>query len=352
MTVIARFRLSLVWVGLCFVSIHLAAFGLESTPARDTFLKMIERPRVDPKVEVGEAVELDGYKSSTFSFDTEPGERVPGVAMYPATPNGKMPCVIVMHGTGNSKESKQVAAFMKSLALKGCMAVAIDARFHGERAKPLAGTEKYNQAILSKFKGESKSFPFFWDTVYDAMRLIDILCSRDEIDSSRIGVIGYSKGGIETYFLAAVDPRVSVAVPCIGVQSFKWGLENDAWHNRVNTVKTAFLGAAKVAGVEKPDAAFAKTFFDKVVPGIYGEYDGPEMLPLIAPRALLMINGDSDGNTPLPGVTICAEKAKAAYAKLNAADKFKQIIEPKTGHKVTDEATQEALDFFAKHLGF
>ena len=183
------------------------------------------------------------------------------------------------------------------------------------------------------------------------MRLLDILSARDDVDASRIGLIGFSKGGIETYFIAAVDPRITVAVPCIGVQCFKWGLENDAWHNRVNTVRSAFEASAKASGVEKPDAAFAKKFFDKVVPGIDGDFDGPEMVPLIAPRPLLMINGDSDGNTPLPGVMICAEKAKAAYEKAGAADKFKQIVEPKTGHKVTDESMAEAIEFFKKHLG-
>lgn len=337
--------LALVVVAHC--GIH--ARGLEAAPTREAFLKLIDRPRVDPKVDVGDPVEADGLKTSTFSYASEADERVPGIVIYPANAGVKLPCVIVMHGTGGNKEGEK--GLLKKLALKGCLAIAIDARFHGERAKPLPGLEKYNQAIVSKFKGETKTFPFYWDTAYDVMRLIDILYARDDVDNSRIGLIGFSKGGIETYFIAAADPRVTVAIPCIGVQSFKWGLENDAWHNRVNTVKGAFLESAKITGVEKPDAAFAKTFFDKVVPGIYGEFDGPEMVPLIAPRPLLMINGDSDGNTPLPGVLICAEKVKAAYARLNASDKFKQIVEPKTAHKVTEDSHAEIMAFLEKHLG-
>ena len=46
------------------------------------------------------------------------------------------------------------------------------------------------------------------------------------------------------------------------------------------------------------------------------------------------------------------EKAKEAYSKAKAEDKIKQIVELKTGHKVTEEASREAIDFLAKHLGF
>jgi len=41
---------------------------------------------------------------------------------------------------------------------------------------------------------------------------------------------------------------------------------------------------------------------NRVVPGIYAEFDAPAMPPLIAPRPLLVINGDSDALTPLSGV--------------------------------------------------
>ncbi len=46
-----------------------------------------------------------------------------------------------------------------------------------------------------------------------------------------------------------------------------------------------------------PDAAFVRKFYDRIVPEIYGEFDGPSMLPLIAPRPLLVVNGDSDART-------------------------------------------------------
>ena len=52
----------------------------------------------------------------------------------------------------------------------------------------------------------------------------------------------------------------------------------------------------------KVDAAFVRRFYDRVSPGIYGDYDAGSMLALIAPRPVLVINGDSDARTPLAGV--------------------------------------------------
>ena len=51
---------------------------------------------------------------------------------------------------------------------------------------------------------------------------------------------GISKGGIETYFTAAADPRVAAAVSYIGVQRFKWALDNGQWRARIATIQDGF----------------------------------------------------------------------------------------------------------------
>jgi dienelactone hydrolase len=191
--------------------------------------------------------------------------------------------------------------------------------------------------------------PFLYDTVWDTMRLIDYLVSRPDVDAARIGIYGTSKGGMEVYLAAAVDPRISAAVPCIGVQSFRWALDNESWQSRAGTFQVALNTAAKDAGAQV-DAAFLRKFYDRVAPGVYSDYDGPAMLPLIAPRPLLAINGDSDARTPGPGLTECINAAKKAYAKAGASDKFESILEPNTAHKVTAEARETAVEWLAKWL--
>lgn len=46
-------------------------------------------------------------------------------------------------------------------------------------------------------------------------RSIDYLASRVEIDTAKLGIIGYSMGGMMTFKLTAIDPRIKVAVASV-----------------------------------------------------------------------------------------------------------------------------------------
>jgi dienelactone hydrolase len=62
-------------------------------------------------------------------------------------------------------------------------------------------------------------------TTRDYRRAIDYLESRDEIDSQRIGVLGYSMGGTQTFLLTGVESRVKVAVAvATPAEKSKWSL--------------------------------------------------------------------------------------------------------------------------------
>src|SRR5439155_754842 len=104
------------------------------------------------------------------------------------------------------------------------------------------------------------------------LRQMDYLETRDDVDPKRIGVIGISKGGTETYLAAAADTRIAAAVPCISVQSFRWALDNNRWQARVGTIQPAVQEAAQSERVAL-NAQFVRTFYDRVVPGIYSEFD-------------------------------------------------------------------------------
>jgi hypothetical protein len=93
-----------------------------------------------------------------------------------------------------------------------------------------------------------------------------------------------------------------------------------------------------------------KKFYDRVAPGVYREFDGPAMLPLIAPRPLLVINGDSDPRTPAGGVRECIAAAEPAYRALDAADRLVLQFQPNAGHQVTAEADRATLSWFEKWL--
>jgi dienelactone hydrolase len=313
--------------------------------ARADFLKMIDRPRVALAPEVRDMPAEGGLYQVHFSFAAAQGERVPGILLRQAA-SGRRPAVIALHGTGGNKEGQ--LPILKELASKGFAAVAIDGRWHGERSKAGKGSDDYNEAILATWR-TGKEHPFLYDTVWDVQRLLDYLETREDVDAKRIGAIGFSKGGMELYLAAAVDPRIAVAVPCIGVQSFRWALENDSWQSRVGTFQKAIDTAAKDASVAV-DAAFVRKFYDRVAPGVYGEFDGPSMVTLIAPRPMLWINGEIDPRTPMPGLMECKTAAEKAYRARGAGEKFAMHVQEKTGHQVRAPALAMGVEWLGRWL--
>lgn len=315
---------------------------------RAGFLQLIQRPRVELSPEQKDLGDAEGLKRSHFSYATEAGQRVPGLCYQSSRSKGPQPVVVILHGTGGSKEGMK--ELLSTYARAGFVAVAIDGRHHGERTAAGKGAAAYQDAILQAWRNPGREHPFFFDTVWDVMRLIDYLETRPEVDARRIGLTGISKGGIETYLTAAVDPRVTVAVPCIGVQSFGWALDHDAWQSRIGTIQLAVDTAAKESGNAKVDADFIRKFYARVAPGLDGKFDGPRMLQLIAPRPLLIINGDSDARTPMEGLMLCVEAARQRYRAANAGDRIQFVPEKNTGHKVTPEAHALAVEWFKQWL--
>jgi dienelactone hydrolase len=314
---------------------------------REDFLKLIDRPRVPAAAEVIPLPAEGSLIEFHFTFATDAKQRVPGILIKSATGPVRRPVVIALHGTGGTKSDE--LPIMRELAELGFIAVAIDGRFHGERSKAGKGTTDYDAAIFAAWQN-GKDHPLYFDTVWDVMRLIDYLSTRDDVDPNRIGLYGVSKGGIETYLTAAVDPRVAVAVPCIGLESFQWALDNNSWQSRIETIQNAFDSASKDARITKPGADFVRQFYQKVIPGIDGEFDGPAMVTLIAPRPLLSINGDSDPHTPMPGLKLCIDAAQTAYRAANVPDHFVARIQEKTGHHVNADSQKAAIEWFVKWL--
>ena len=317
---------------------------------RDRFLELIERPHVPLNQFERPSVIVDGIVETGFEFDAEANQRVPGLLVKKndkTSESTRRPAVIVLHGTGGSKDAMKL--LLRKLANSGVIAVAMDARFSGERATFGKGSDAYRAAILETWK-TGNGYPFYYDTVWDLMRLIDYLEIRADVDPQRIAAMGISKGGTELYLTAAVDTRILASVSCIGVQSFDWALDHNAWQSRISTIRSAVDYAAEELNVTNVDSLFIRRFYQRVVPGIEKEFDGPQMLPLIAPRPLLVINGEKDDRTPVPGLELCVNAARKAYRNANASHNFEFWLQPNVGHVVTLESERNAIEWLIKKL--
>jgi dienelactone hydrolase len=319
---------------------------------RASFLKLLDRPRVPLDVKSRGATRADGLVTEEFTFATEKKrdgtvERVPILLVRPEKASGKLPAVIVAHGTGGTKEGQK--SWLEALARRGIVGAAIDGRYHGERKGASKGTAAYNEAILRAWRaspGARPEYPFYYDTCWDLWRTVDFLQTRDFVNPKKIGMMGFSKGGIETWLAAAADVRVAAAVPAIGVQSFRWSLENNKWQGRANTVRAAHEAAARDLGLKAVNQKVCRALWSKLLPGILDRYDGPSTLRLFAGRPLLILNGENDPNCPLPGAKLAFAAAEKAYREAEASDRLRIMVAEGVGHKVTDEQGRAALAWF------
>src|SRR5579859_6981914 len=85
------------------------ARGQDLTPEarRERFLKLVDRPKVDPEPKITETSENGGFTQYRFEYSSEADQRVPAIALLKTsfTEDGKQhPCAVVLHGTGGKKE--------------------------------------------------------------------------------------------------------------------------------------------------------------------------------------------------------------------------------------------------------
>ena len=319
--------------------------------------RLLDRPRIAPDVRNHETKPV--FKSlitEKFDFASERRvdgntERVPVILVRPEEMTGRLPVVLVLHGTGGKKEG--MWTWLEQLAHRGFIAVSIDGRFHGDRDGGYSNTKEYNEAIHKAFLAKPdapQTHPLYFDTCWDVMRTIDYLVGRDDVDADRIGLMGVSKGGIEAYLTAAADDRIRVIVPAIAMQSFQWGLDHGRWQGRANSVKLAHELVA--ADLKQPEVnrEVCEILWEKVIPGLRSEFDGPSIVRLLAGRPTLILNGDKDANCPIEGAELAFTAARAAFHNIGADDRLKVMVGKDTGHTLTNDQHQAALDWFVTWL--
>ncbi|PSC67583.1 hypothetical protein C2E20_8740 [Micractinium conductrix] len=242
----------------------------------------------------------------------------------------------------------------------------MDCRYHGDRAVAGAASwDGYQQALVNAWRGSGER-PFLLDTVWDVLRLLDYLQQRPDVDARRIGCTGVSLGGMHTWLAAAADERIVAAAPMIGVQYFRWAVQQRRYQARVDSIPLVFQAAAAdmaatAAAQQQGGGAAAggwpgltpevvAAVWDKLLPGMRQHYDAPASLPLLAPRPLLIANGELDPRCPMEGVHLALAPAREAYAQAGAADRLELYVEAGTGHECTDGMWRQVSAFMDRHL--
>ncbi|HEY3185338.1 MAG TPA: hypothetical protein VGJ77_21020, partial [Gaiellaceae bacterium] len=158
--------------------------------------------------------------------------------------------------------------------------------------------------------------------VADSRRALDVLAEREEIDASRLGLLGASGGGWSSIFTATLDERVqAAAIVCI-----------------VNTHR----GQIRAARGTGWDGAVCLC---NQLPGLAAIGSIAEIMALAAPRALLQVNAVDDPPFPIEG----ARRVAAELRELYPADAF-DYVEVSGGHGLRPEARAVAVDWLCRRL--
>lgn len=126
--------------------------------------------------------------------------------------------VFLLHGITSSKDIwwqgsgpySLVREYREQLLEQGYAVVAVDARFHGQRAHQGAYRSAKLLAVEQKPHGLRD---LVVNSVIDLRRVIDYLQSRPEFAQARFGSLGISLGGIHSMAFAAADSRIEFTVP-------------------------------------------------------------------------------------------------------------------------------------------
>ncbi len=121
--------------------------------------------------------------------------------------------------------------------------------------------------------------------VWNAIRALDYLETRPEVDAQRIGLTGISGGGAMTWYTAGVDERIKAAAPVCS--TFTFGSQAAHWvaHGQCDCI-----------------------YYHNT----YG-WDFPVVGALIAPRPVLILSGQKDTIFPPDGYHQAFQKAKGVY---------------------------------------
>ena len=152
------------------------------------------------------------------------GFLAPGYLEFPKKGSKPYPLVLLLHGWSGSKENwyedKNIVSggvMRKALLDAGYAVLALDAATHGERSNEI-DYQHVNSFDDPKAPLRRNYFSFAEitiQTVKDYRRALDYMAQRGDIDMSRVGLTGYSMGGMDAFYLLSVEPRIRMAVACV-----------------------------------------------------------------------------------------------------------------------------------------
>lgn len=251
------------------------------------------------------------YTRIAVRYTSRPGLDVFGYWLVPRNVRSRGPAVLALHGHGRGvgpivgmdakgrmRPFGRWGEYHRDYALQcvahGYAVLAIDQFGFGSRRSAQARRDGVEASSCQTAAGAALLLGetmIGW-RVWDAIRAIDWLRTRPEVDPDRIAVLGLSGGGTTSLFTAALDTRVAAAV----VSGY------------FNTFRDSILSVPHC--------------IDNFVPGLLHDAEQYDIAGLIAPRPLFVESGTRDPIFPVAATRAAYVKVAKVYRVLGARDRL------------------------------
>ena len=259
-----------------------------------------------------EVAQEPDYTRELIVFQSRPGEYVPCYVLIPHAALTPYRPVVALHGHGasphqlvgidNDEIERQTSqaqnlAYGRMLALRGFMVFVPGQRGIAERMEAPVYRSDVDRPWVNSCQMEGMNALLFGQTllglrVWDVMRLLDYIRSRNEPMIEGIGCVGLSGGGTTTLFTTALDKRISCSV----VSGY------------FNTFRDSLMAHLHCSC--------------NFVPGILHYAEMAEIAGLIAPRPLLIESGREDPIFPVNATEQALETLSAIYSVFDAQERL------------------------------
>ncbi len=266
-------------------------------------------------------LEGDGYVVEMLHYQSIPGLYVTGNLYRPshAEEGQRLPAVFYVCGHSNCGRNGNKTAYQSHgiwFARHGYLCLVVDSLQLGEIAAIHHGTYREN-----RWWWHSRGYTPAGVECLNGIRGIDYLTGRPDVDPQRIAVTGISGGGAATFWIAAAEERVTVAVPVSGMADLPSYVSNRVINGHC-------------------DCMF-----------LYNTFQWPwtRIAAMIAPRPMLFTNSDQDPIFPMDANRRVINRLERIYSLYGAGDLVDSFVSI-GGHAYRQDIRQAAYRFINTHL--
>jgi dienelactone hydrolase len=275
----------------------------------------------DLKPRTAGVIRRDGYRIEKIVYQTLPDTLVPAHLYIPDNLNGPAPAILFYtgHWWADSKARPDFQAFDINMARLGFVVLTFDAFGQGERGI----SRRDHRRTPSLLVGISQQ----GFAEYETQCALQYLLSRKEVDPKRIGITGASGGGYNTWMTAALDDRISAAVPVVGTSEFyeqihvcrplDWYHANEHCHFVADLIRYA---------------------------------NNQELLAMAAPKPLMIIAANKDQSFPIDGVRKVFHYGQKLYSSYGIPERISFFEDSSTGHGYQQKKREAAYGWFLRWL--